>query len=559
MTKLKISKTLALPLDGFITSTQAILAKKGKGKTYKASVQAEELLAAHQQSVAIDPTGAWWGLRSSADGKSVGYPVCIFGGEHGDIELEPTAGEVTADAIATEHFSAVIDLTLFRKNETVRFMTAFLETLYRKNREALHLFIDEADVVAPQRPFGDEARLLGACEDIVRRGRIRGIGCTLISQRPQVLNKNVLSQVDMLTVLGMNHPKDIGAVRDWVEVHGDARQAEKMIEDLPALPQGEAWVWAPATDIFKRITFRDRSTFDSGATPKAGERKAVPKVLAPVDIERLGKTIAATVEKKKANDPAQLKAKIAQLEKQLAAKRNIEINRVALAQLVKDVERVGDRIEQAQQTMTGIQQALKPLVTPQISMTPQIHVERHANGGHTLWVPKPKAPSNASTPRERPTKSDGDLPVGEQATLRALIQFPKGLHRNQLSVLTGYKRSTRDAYIARLREKGLVEAYGAFVSVTEAGKAALPNAEPLPTGEALRDYWYRELPEGERLVLQFLVESYPTSVDRAMLDNETGYKRSTRDAYLSRLVAKQLVLDAGRGRVQASPTLFEDS
>jgi hypothetical protein len=317
---LKISPTLSLPLD-FVTSTQAILAKKGKGKTYKASVQAEELLDAQQQIVAIDPTGAWWGLRSSADGKHAGYPITIFGGEHGDVELQPTAGEVIADAIATEHFSAVIDLTLFRKGEALRFMAAFLETLYRKNRAALHLFIDEADVVAPQKTFGpDEARVLGACEDIVRRGRIRGIGCTLITQRPQVLNKNVLSQVDMLTALGMNHPKDIGAIRDWVAVHGDEAQAKQMIADLPALPQGEAWIWAPAADIFKRVTFRDRRTFDSGKTPKAGERKVLPKVLAPVDIQRLGQTIAATVEQQKANDPKALRAKVAELEKQLAAK-----------------------------------------------------------------------------------------------------------------------------------------------------------------------------------------------------------------------------------------------
>lgn len=337
--KLKISPDLSLPLD-FVTSTQAILAKKGKGKTYKASVEAEELLEANQQIVAIDPTGAWWGLRSSADGKSAGYPVVIFGGEHADVELLPTAGEVVADAIAAEHFSAIIDLTLFRKGEALRFMAAFLETLYRKNRNALHLFIDEADVVAPQKTFGpDEARVLGACEDIVRRGRIRGIGCTLITQRPQVLNKNVLSQVDMLTALGMNHPKDIGAIKEWVAVHGDESQAKQMIADLPALPQGEAWIWAPSADIFKRVTFRDRHTFDSGRTPKAGETRSAPKVIAPVDIARLGKTIASTVEQQKANDPKVLKARVVDLEKQLAAKPGAKVETKTVEKpVIKDAQ-----------------------------------------------------------------------------------------------------------------------------------------------------------------------------------------------------------------------------
>jgi DNA helicase HerA-like ATPase len=57
--KLNISDDLKLPLD-FVTQTQAILAKKRVGKTYTAKVQAEELLKANQQIVAIDPTGAWW-------------------------------------------------------------------------------------------------------------------------------------------------------------------------------------------------------------------------------------------------------------------------------------------------------------------------------------------------------------------------------------------------------------------------------------------------------------------------------------------------------------------
>jgi hypothetical protein len=315
---LKISNTFSLPLD-FVTSTQAILAKKGSGKSYTASVQAEELLTAHQQIIAIDPTGSWSGLRTSADGRAPGFPIAVLGGEHGDVALEPLAGEVIADAIAADHFSAIIDLSLFRKGEALRFMATFLETLYRKNREALHVFIDEADVVAPQKTFGpDEARVLGATEDIVRRGRIRGIGCTLITQRPQVLNKNVLSQVDMLTALRMNHPKDLGAIREWVAVHGDEAQAKRMLADLPALPIGDAWVWAPASDIFERVTIRRRTTFDSGRTPKAGERRVAPRVLAAVDIAKLGATIAATVQRVKESDPKALKARVAELERQLA-------------------------------------------------------------------------------------------------------------------------------------------------------------------------------------------------------------------------------------------------
>ena len=317
---LHIGEGLDLPLD-FVTQSQAILAKKRVGKSYTASVQAEELLKAKQQIVAIDPTGAWWGLKSSADGKSAGFPITVFGGEHADVPLEVTAGETIAQALVENRFSAIIDLTLFRKGEINRFMAPFLETLYRLNREAMHLFVDEADAIAPQKPFGEEARMLGAMEDVVRRGGIRGIGTTLITQRPAVLNKNVLTQCEILCALRIVHHKDIAAIHEWIEVHGDPDIAKEMIQSLPALPIGTAWFWAPGFgDLFQRVKIRQRETFDSGATPKAGETKRVPKVLAEVDLAKLGDQIRATVERAKENNPKELKQKIAHLEKQLQAK-----------------------------------------------------------------------------------------------------------------------------------------------------------------------------------------------------------------------------------------------
>ena len=315
--KLRISDDLVLAAD-FVTSTQAILAKKRVGKTYTAQVLAEEMLAAKQQVVVIDLTSAWWGLRSSADGRTAGYPITIFGGRHGDLPLEATAGEALARAVVEDRFSAVFDVRLLKKGQRLRFIADFLETLYDQNTEAMHLFMDEADAYIPQQTFSPEqARALGAADELVRRGGIGGIGVTLISQRAQTLNKNVLSQVDMLTVLRMNHPKDIGAIKDWIVEHVDAATAKEMTASLPALPKGEAWVWAPEHEIFKRISVRPKRTFDSGRTPKAGERLAPPKVLAKVDLERLGATIAASVQRAKDNDPSELKKQVTALRKEL--------------------------------------------------------------------------------------------------------------------------------------------------------------------------------------------------------------------------------------------------
>lgn len=57
-----------LPLDA-ATATFGILGKKGRGKTHTAAVVTEGLIKAGVPTTVLDPTGAWYGLRSSADGR----------------------------------------------------------------------------------------------------------------------------------------------------------------------------------------------------------------------------------------------------------------------------------------------------------------------------------------------------------------------------------------------------------------------------------------------------------------------------------------------------------
>ena len=315
---LQIADNLSLPLD-YVTTTSAIVAKKRVGKSYLAQKIAERLLAAKQQVVVIDLTSVWWGLRSSADGKSPGYPITIFGGRHGDVPLEATAGEMVANAIVSDRFSAVLDVRLLKKGQRIRFIADFLEALYDKNTTAMHLFMDEADAYIPQRSFSpEEARALGAADELVRRGGSGGIGVTMITQRAAVLNKNVLSQVDTLSILRTNHPKDIDSVEDWMEHHTtDRKLIDDITSSLSSLPRGDAWYLDPEHKVFKRISVSPKETYDSGRTPKVGEQVKPPKVLAKVDLERLGANIKSTVEQAKANDPKALKARVAELEKQL--------------------------------------------------------------------------------------------------------------------------------------------------------------------------------------------------------------------------------------------------
>src|SRR6185295_17918680 len=130
----------------------------------------------------------------------------------------------------------------------------------------LHLFLEEADDYIPQKPMRDEAQLLRAWENIVRRGRARGLGMTMITQRSASLNKNVLTQIETLFVLRTTSPQDRKAIAAWVEFHG---QAKELLASLGGLKNGEAWVWSPSwLRKCEQIQARRSTTFDSGATPK---------------------------------------------------------------------------------------------------------------------------------------------------------------------------------------------------------------------------------------------------------------------------------------------------
>jgi len=306
------------------------LGTSGSGKTYNAGVAVERLLKRNSRVVIVDPLGVWWGLRLLADGKkSSPYDVAIFGGPHGDLPLNEHAGALIGETAATMAESCIIDLSeLGAKRAERHFMTAFLEAIYRKaGGEPFHLVVDEADLFAPQKPQKGEEVLLGLMESIVRRGRVKGFIPWLISQRPAVLNKNVLSQVAGLIAFKLTASQDRDALDAWIEGQADKKQGKEIKDALPAMQIGQGIVWLPSHDILKTATFPQKETFDSSRTPKRGEKKKKAKALKPLDLGALKDRLAAVVAETKANDPKALKSEVFKLQsqvKQLTAKASAE-------------------------------------------------------------------------------------------------------------------------------------------------------------------------------------------------------------------------------------------
>jgi hypothetical protein len=561
--KLRIGKDFTLPAEA-VTETFAILAKRGVGKTYTAKKMAEQMLKAAAAPIAVvDPIGVWWGLRSSADGRGPGLPILVLGGEYADAPLDVGAGEIVARMLVEERLSAVLDLSQFRKNEQTRFMTDFAERLYHSNREALHLFLDEADAFAPQKPFKGQERLLGAIEDIVRRGRARGIGVTLITQRAAVINKDVLTQAEVLVALRTIAPQDRAAIEAWIRVHGSEEQGDELMVSLPSLPVGTAWFWSPGwLDVFQRVEVEPIETFDSSATPKAGKAAKKPKQLAEVDIAAVRERLAAQFEKAKAEDPRELRAEIARLRAELGRKppadptialaRESEIRKEAArsvhqeyGEIILDIAGAADRLNEALVQARHLAQFVDTITLPR----------RLQAAAGAPSVQSPARPKPATT---APSPGAGKLSKGGRRILTALAQFGESAD-TKLGALTGLVASAGHFgnLLSELRTAAYVEGERSALRITSAGLAALGSYEPLPTGRDLHAWWLSRLPKGAAEILRVLISVHP----RALSDQEIGErigKVATAGHFgnmLSELRTRELIMGP-RSALRASEDLF---
>ena len=579
---LSIAKDLSLPASA-VTQTFGILAVRGAGKSNTAAVMAEEMFAAGLPFVVIDPVGAWYGLRSSADGKTAGLAVPIFGGAHGDLPLERGAGELLADLVTAKRLSCVIDLSRVEsEGDKKTFLLAFARRLYLKNADPLHLFLEEADDYIPQKPMRDEAQLLRAWENIVRRGRTRGLGMTLITQRSAAINKMVLTQVETLIAMRTTSPQDRAAVEAWVKYH---QTGDDVIASLSSLRDGEAWVWSPHfLGGMWRVQIRRRRTFDSGATPKnlRGTQAKRAATLADVDLEAVQAEMAATIDRARAEDPRELRREIARLKADLAqtprtAPRVVErfvLNDRQLARVAQILDRMdtlADRFRRLEEplrvTATAIRDAIArtraphpAAPTPTVEDVPRPRAQpRRPAPAATARLPRPVAAAGSSNGDER------GLTPAQQRILDALA-FVRGIgvdpvDKTQLALMAqvpptsgGYKNN-----LGSLRSAGyLAYPTPGTVTLTSQGAAVADAATAPQTTEELHRAIRAKLPPAKWRIVDALITRYPQAIEKGELarlcgvpDTSGGYKNN-----LGSLRSLGLVDYPQPGLVAAQPVLF---
>lgn len=563
MTRLHLAPNLHLDADYVGGGTFAWLAKKGAGKTYGGRVLAEELWKAKVPFVFLDPMGAAWGLRSSADGERQGIPVAIFGGAHGDAPLERGGGALMADLVVDEGLSMVLDLSALGTRAAERqFCHDFLERLYRRNKDLVHLLIDEADLFAPQQPQAGDRPLLGITENIVRRGRNKGIGITLMTQRPAVLNKDVLTQVDGLIAMRIIGLTDREAIDAWVKGHGDVEAAREVKGTLSGLETGECWWWVPELDILTRTRIREARTFDSSPTKKRGEKRREPKTFADVDMAAIQRTMADTIERAKAEDPKALRQTIVALRRELERRptEQVEVERIVEVPVLDDerVARLEEAVEGLAASAAQIIAAANGLSGDMAKLKARPPAAAAPSAPPRARAPQPRAPAPAA---------DGDVQItpARQRILDALAMLEvigvRTPSKTQVALFAqaSPKSSGYTNNLGALRTAGLIDYLAPGTASLTAGGRAAADAQRAPsTVDELHAFVAQLVGPAKARLIEQLVAVYPESLSKAELADRAGAS-PTSSGYTNNLGGLRslgLVDYPTPGRVAAQPVLF---
>ncbi|MDG6908128.1 MAG: ATP-binding protein [Nitrososphaerota archaeon] len=248
--------------DSIMTSRTCVIGSSGSGKSYSVGVICEELCKAKVPFVIIDVEGEYSGLKEKYE--------TIWVGDDSDCDLKwsQKVDLKLLAKLAPESPPIILDLSeASRPREKVN---EFLIALYyevSKRRTPYMVVIEEADRFSPQ-SGGDRLPII---DEIARRGRKRGLGLMLCTQRPSLVDKNILSQCSNQIIGKLVIKNDLNSVAQFFS----GRDPPNVLTNLKP---GEFFALGGLVKEPTKVKFRERETKHGGMTPKLGTATVRPSV-----------------------------------------------------------------------------------------------------------------------------------------------------------------------------------------------------------------------------------------------------------------------------------------
>jgi predicted transcriptional regulator len=244
--------------DRIVTGRTCVIGASGSGKSYLVAVLCEELSRAGLPFLIIDTEGEYHTLKEKYDLLWVGDD------EKCDVRLN----ELRLDELAaTAPVSQPIILDLSDSADQFSVLGTLLTALYAevsRRRLPYLVVLEEADRFVPQ--AGERLPVL---DEIARRGRKRGLGLVICTQRPSIVDKNVLSQCSNQLIGRLVIRNDLQAVSHFFP-------GQRLPKQLTTLAPGSFYAMGDLAPQPVQITVKARETSHGGSTPLLSSRPPAP-------------------------------------------------------------------------------------------------------------------------------------------------------------------------------------------------------------------------------------------------------------------------------------------
>lgn len=299
--------TLQLTRDDFIGSKCAILGVAGTGKTNSAARILEQLLARGLPMTILDIEGEYWSLKEK-------FELLIAGrGEHVDMEMDVSEAGALAGLAWSKNLAIVLDVSDYDETERNRFVVEYFNALWdaaMKESKAYLVVLEEAHEFVAQ--VGGDPDVKKILSRFSLRGRKRGIGMVMISQRSAKVNKDVLTQARMAFLHRVYHPTDLKVYQEMLPLKPS--EVEAMVAGLST---GQCIFYHENT--VRVVTMAKRETYHAGATPGLDQQHA--QQLRVVDeslLDELRKLAPKAADAVAESEPNERDGQIASLEIEVA-------------------------------------------------------------------------------------------------------------------------------------------------------------------------------------------------------------------------------------------------
>ncbi|MDE1853816.1 MAG: DUF87 domain-containing protein [Thaumarchaeota archaeon] len=247
-----------------VTGRTCVLGSSGSGKSYAVGVLCEELLRNEIPFAIVDTEGEHTGLKEK-------FELIWVGDERGsdlswdNLDLTDLARQAPDISPLILDVSGVSD----PKEKVSSFITALYETLTERKTPYL-VVVEEADKFVPQ--YGQRVPIFA---EVARRGRKRGMGLMICSQRPSLVDKNVLSQCGNQLIGKLIIQNDLQSVAQFFPGKG-------LPKELTTLRAGQFFAMGGFGSVPALVSIKKRVTKPGGVTPALAKR-IVKKYVGPMN------------------------------------------------------------------------------------------------------------------------------------------------------------------------------------------------------------------------------------------------------------------------------------